>query len=280
VTSDLPCWALELGRQPLALCARHGLMRVYQLDLETGARTIEREVKVTQGVETSIGGTAYYPPALMIDATCDGRAAVGYCVRDATGTYRTFDAPPHGTKGTALVFPGEVIYTLPDATGALELRRAGTKDQRGAPLDTAQRVIFSADAMERVHATIQFDPTATSQSDAPIRLSGVVRLSSAVRMFHGPNPFAPAHASPMNHAVDLPLDGTGPRSFSVPGVIATAGLHALRLDRGKLYESADGWATWYEVAPPPTGVPTDLDGAMCDDRGCLFGGWARVGWDR
>jgi hypothetical protein len=228
-------------------------------------------VKVTQGgAANHIGSTDVYPQTLMITATCDGRADAGYCVRDAVGTYRTFDAPPQGMKGRVFVFPGEVIYAIPEATGAVEMVRVGT----------GQRVTLSADAMKVVNATLHVDPAANSPRNMPFTTTGIVRLPSAVRMFHGPNPFEPAPASPMNHALDLPLDGTAPRTFSVPGIIATAGRHALRLDGGKLYESADAWATWREVSPPPTGAPADLDGAMCDERGCLFGPWARVGWDR
>ncbi|CAN5925333.1 hypothetical protein BH11MYX4_BH11MYX4_24520 [soil metagenome] len=272
VKSDLQCSALELGSQPLALCTQLGaLMQVYRLDLDTGARVLEREVKVTQGVATQIGGTGnMYPQTLMIAATCDGRADTGYCVRDVAGDFRTFDAPPQGTKGTVFIFPGEAIYAIPDATGAIEMRRAGT----------SERVTFRAEVMKPLNATLGVDPGSTRPPDLPFTTSGIVRLPTSIRMFHGPNPFKPAPASPMNHALDLPLDGTGPRILSVPGIIATAGLHALRLDGGKLYESADGWGSWHEVAPPPTGVPADLDGAMCDRRGCLFGAWARVGWDR
>jgi hypothetical protein len=270
VRGDLSCAAVEVERQPLLLCAQLGTsMLVYRLDLETGARVLEREVKVTQGVATHIGMGNMYPQAVMIAATCDGRADAGYCVRDVTGAYHTFDAPPQGTKGSVFIFPGEVIYALPDATGAIELQRAGT----------SERVTFSAETMKPLNATLGVDPGAT-MPDLPFTTSGIARLPTRIRMFHGPNPFRPAPASPMNHALDLPLDGARPTILSVPGVIATAGLHALRLDGGKLYESADGWATWHEVAPPPTGVPADLDGAMCDERGCLFGAWARVGWER
>lgn len=210
-----------------------------------------------------------YPQTLMVAATCDGRADAGYCVRDATGAFHSFGAPPQGTNGTLFIFPGEAIYAVSDATGAIELRRAGT----------SERVTFSAESMRPLNATLGLDPGSTNP-DLPFTTSGIVRLPTRIRMFHGPNPFKPAPPSPMNHALDLPLDGTGPSIVSVPGVIATAGFHSLRLDGGKLYESADGWGTWHEVAPPATGVPADLDGAMCDERGCLFGPWARVGWER
>lgn len=272
VKSNFACAATQLERQPLVVCMELGvLMQVYRLDLDTGGRVLEREVKVTQGIANRIGGTGnLYPQTLMVSATCDGRADAGYCVRDATGSYRSFDAPPQGTKGMVLIFPGEALYLVPDSAGSVEVLRAGT----------SERVTFSAEAMKPLNATLGVSSSSTTVHDLPFTTSGFVRLPTLIRMFHGPNPFTPPSAPPMNHALDLPLDGSGPKLFSVPGVIATAGLHALRLDGGKLYESADGWGTWHEVAPPPTGVPADLDGAMCDERGCVLGAWARVGWDR
>lgn len=81
--------------------------------------------------------------------------------------------------------------------------------------------------------------------------------------------------------VDLSFDPRASIAITpVTGVVAVAGPHALRLDSGKLYETDDGWTTWTEIEPPPTGAPPDLARAMCSPSGCVLGPWARIGWRR
>ena len=142
--------------------------------------------------------------------------------------------------------------------------------------------MFDAAGMTEVNTSLHWDAETRLHKRGPLfSESGAVLTGSSLRLFEIPDPFRPMPAAPVSYAIDLALDGSGRVSLiSAPGVVVTAGLHGLRLDAGKLYETSDGWATWFETAPPPTGAPRDLGGATCDERGCLLGPWARIGWER
>jgi len=114
---------------------------------------------------------------------------------------------------------------------------------------------------------------------AKATIEGTLGTDRGIDMFYGPNPFEPITEPATSLVVHVPLDPTVAATISrVSGVIASAGMHALRLYRGKLYDTSDGWATWREVQPPPSGALSDLADAMCTDAGCLVGPWARIGW--
>lgn len=60
--------------------------------------------------------------------------------------------------------------------------------------------------------------------------------------------------------------------------VVHAGPNAIGRSRdGRLYQSEDHGATWYEVAPPPSGVEA-LDFLGCSTAGCDLGAFYRVGW--
>ena len=68
--------------------------------------------------------------------------------------------------------------------------------------------------------------------------AGALRTPTSLRLFYIPNPFVPLPKAPVSYALDLPLDcNSGPRLISTTGVVAAAGIHGLKLDNSKLYET-------------------------------------------
>jgi hypothetical protein len=265
VGSDETCYAAAATRQPLLVCVQPpDRVRVYRVDLDSGERVLEREVRTQERFDGP--PRDLYPEAIFVRATCESGKG-GVCVRGPDGLYHTQVLPP-GDERKVLVFPDDVVQMGPDGAGGIALWHAKGRSRS-----------FSAAQMKDVTAALGWD--LPPKSDLPYVDNGALLLGSTLRLFESPNPFKPLPASPTCHALDVPLDGAdGPRLNSVPGVIVTAGPHALRLDKGKLYETNDGWTTWYEVPAPPGGVPDDLAGATCDARGCLLGPWVRVGWEK
>ena len=265
------CEGRVLSGRPLLVCMTLGTrLRVFRIDLDTGKRSLENEVNVTQGMARQIGNAqGYYPETVFITASCEGDARGDVCVRGSDGHYSTFKLPD---SGNPYIFPGEVIQAKQDGRGGLCLSR----------LSNGKVYAFDATAMQEVNTTLHWDAEARSGKKFPTFIeSGALLTRSSLRLFYIPNPFEPLPSSPVSYAIDLPLDGSGKvRLLQASGVVVAAGAHGLRLDAGKLYETNDGWMTWYEVASPPSGAPENLAGATCDDRGCLFGPWARIGWQR
>jgi hypothetical protein len=275
------CGPKVLSGKPLLVCTTLGSrLRVLRLDLVTGARTAEVDVRVTQGQAYQVGDApVFYPQTLFITSNCRGDATGGLCIRDSDGSYATFHFPGGKSwfgadardRGAPYVFPGEMLLLRLDAAGALSVFRGS---------DGAQ-YHFDASTLRAASTALRWAEAAKGAGMPPFLEAGALRTPTSLRLFYDPNPFQPLPAAPLSYALDLALDGTGQaRLLPAPGVVAAAGAHGLRLDRDKLYETNDGWSTWYEVAPPPSGVPSSLAGARCDDRGCTLGPWTRIGWER
>jgi hypothetical protein len=265
------CSASSLDDTPHVVCFELGKrLDIHRLDLATGALTPERSLVVKSGFARHIGAVAsMYPHTLIVMATCDGDATTGaVCVRDDRGAWTTFPAP--GPKDTMLPFPGEVLLVAELPDGALELRSAGRPE----------RHVFPPAEVAAMRSALGVTAAPPKGQMPPVVSAGYLRTAEGVRNFHVPNPFAPITKA-VSYAVDLALDGRSPPSITpVEGVVAVAGMHGLRLASGKLWETNDGWKTWYEVDPPPTGAPRDLGGAMCSEAGCVIGPWVRLGWQR
>jgi hypothetical protein len=123
------------------------------------------------------------------------------------------------------------------------------------------------------------DPGTRTDPEIPeFDYRGSLRTQRGVRRFYTRSATLPALATQVSHAIDYPLAGGEPTITTVPGTVVFAGDHALRGSGGKLYESVDGWETWREIAPPPTGMP-DLRYASCTHDGCITQAWIRIGWN-
>lgn len=265
------CWGETLGRTAIEACASLAArLEVFRLDLDTGARTLERAVQVTHGVATFVGANRdAYPKTVFIAASCDGDPSGGFCVRGADGTFRSFTPAPW-PRSTTWVFPDEVLYTRRQGDGGIDLARASTQEE----------VHFTAAQMAPIGEVLSGPASAAPLTEGlPFAFTGSLLRPRLLRHFHGPNPRRPLPPSPRSYALDFPTDGRPPVLREVAGVVVSAGEHALRLDGNRLYESSDGWDTWVEIEPPPTGVPQNLAGAMCNEIGCLFGAWVRLGWN-
>jgi hypothetical protein len=268
------CSAIDMGGAPFIGCFALGQrMSLFRVDLATRSAALERTIEVKNGFATHMGAVAgTYPVTQMVAASCDGDAKKGICVRDARGEWRSFPVPSASAKlrrQTVLPFPGELLLLSWTEAGRMVLESVGTSERR----------VFEPPETDRMQAELGLTPGDAGTGELSVVETGTLRTADGIRMFHGPSPFKETgrHES---YALDVPLTkGKLLAVKRVSGVVAPAGLHALRLDDGKLWETHDAWATWTEVAPPPTGVPADLGGAMCDDRGCVVGAWARLGWD-
>ncbi len=278
IAPENSCGAAVLSGQTSVVCMDLGAhLRIFRADLDTGDLTLERDIAVTKGVARQMGtARVWYPRALFITASCDGDAEAGVCVRGRDGSYQTHDFP---APDSSYIFPGEVIQIKRDGSGGIELWGASSE----------KRCAFDAKQMKEASTALGWDLAAKPGAERHESLesiafieAGALRTATSLRQFYIPNPLVPLPKSPVSYALDLPLNcDSGPRLISTTGVVAAAGIHGLRLDNGKLYETSDGWATWHEVIPPPSGVPADLGGAECDESaGCLFGPWARIGWQQ
>jgi hypothetical protein len=269
--ADGLCSASTLDGAPHVLCFKLGKrLDIHRVDLATGALTLEHSLVVKSGFARHIGSVnSMFPATLMVMATCDGDATTGaVCVRDDRGAWATFPAPD--PKETMLAFPGELLLVSEQPDGSLELKRAGRPE----------RHVFPPAEITAMRSALGVTATPGKGQMPPVVNAGYLRTAEGVRNFNVPNPFAPITKA-VSYAVDLSLEGRSPPSVtSVEGVVAVAGMQGLRLANGKLWETNDGWKTWYEVEPPPTGAPRDLGGAMCFEAGCVVGPWARVGWQR
>jgi hypothetical protein len=274
---DEGCEAAMLPGQPVLICFAMGTrLRTARLDLATGTTRLERTIDVKQGVAQRLGSwPGAYPTALLASATCEGDGEGGFCIRDDRGMWSTFPKLPIGVQ--PLPFPGELLGISYDHENAVRLYRGAVLVRTFAVPEI--KPVWDAMGGAARSAGGE-DGTGSAKAMPDVSMTGVLRTPTGIRLFYGPNPFQPIVRG-RSYALDLPLDPNAPPSLaSVDGVVAPAGKHALQLAGGKLWESNDGWKTWYEVDPPPTGVPGDLAGAMCSDRGCLLDGWARIGWQR
>jgi hypothetical protein len=267
VPGDESCGAAWIAGQSLLLCFELGTrLSVFRVDIPTGRIALERKIQIHRGVARHLGATDTFPTTLMAAASCEGDAEAGLCVRGSDGSWTNHPPPP--TLGRLLVFPTEVIALVPSVADAWELRVTG-KPAR----------VFSAAETRRFSETIG----AVGKDAAEMRttLAGVLRTATGLRMFHTSNPMKPVSGDGDSYALDLPFDRAKPASIEhVPGVVACAGTHGLRLAAGQLWETNDAWQTWRPVEPPPTGrTPRDLAAAMCSENGCVLGAWARIGWN-
>ncbi len=261
------CGPVLMENQPLFACVALGKrLSVFQVGLDRGALVPERTIEVNRGVASELGTVrGVFPSTLVASASCEGDAKAGLCVRDKTGHWATYPKP--SGKYRVLPFPGEVLVMKGGAPDDLQVSNAD-----GSLIRT-----FPAAQMESLSRSMGIS---NDGHDTSLVLTGVLRTAGGLRMFHGRNPLRES-AKPTSYAIDLPFDPRLPPTVTaVDGDVAVAGLHGLRLSGGKLWETDDGWNHWYEVPPPPTGVPRELAGAMCSGSGCLIDGWARIGWQQ
>lgn len=261
----------SVGR-PLLLCVGPSL-RVLRVDLDSGERSPELDVQPKVFTQHFGPVTGYHPRTLAVDTDCRGEAGGSFCVRDSDGSYATHALPAVPEKsGIRYVFPGELMPASRSADGSIWFWRASE----------GKRYVFAPAQLKEVSVALGWDTETPAAKKAP-KFTEVAALltPSGLRTFYIPSLFEPLPEHPAGYAIDWALDGSGKvRLTDVRGVVAPIGAHALRVDKGKLYETNDGWSTWYEVEAPPTGVPDNFAGATCDYRGCLLGPWARIGWER
>jgi hypothetical protein len=267
VPRDEGCGVAPIFGQMLLLCFQLGTrLSVSRVDVSTGRVSLERTIQIRRGVAQHLGTTDTFPTTLMATSSCDGDAEAGLCVRNREGVWT--DYPPFPKVGRLLVFPnGLVTFGGSDVEGWRV--QASGKPTR----------VFPAGETRPLLAAMGI--TGKDSSQMRTVLSGALRTATGIRLFHTPNPMLPVSGDGDSYALDLPFDSARPPSIEhVPGVVACAGMHGLRLAGGRLWETNDAWHSWRPVEPPPTGrVPRDLAAAMCFDSGCVLGVWARIGWN-
>lgn len=265
-------WLSSRGLRVACVSLRR--VSVLRVDLQTGAATPEPGVEVRKGNAHNIGGGhSLYPDSLFIDVSCDGTEDGRYCTRNADGTWTTHAAPPK--DGRNLPFEDDALFLRETPQGNYEMLgdRRPPRVYPSAEIDAA----YAAMGVPRPRAT-QGAHSASGQA-LQLVLAGVMHAGTSLRLFHGSSPFEAAPAKPASFVMVFPFDPKEHVTVErVSGVVAFAGRRGLRLADGALWETADGWRTWTQVEPPPTGVPVDLAGAMCGDSGCRAGAWVRIGW--
>lgn len=262
-----------LDDAPHVFCMQLGKsMRIYTLDLESGATTLVATWESKNDTTATFMGAAanVYPRSIMVAAACAGDSAADKsCVLDARGNWHDFARP---ATGKIMPFPGELLAMGSTPDDGIELKNLATGAHR----------TYSGAEVAPLFAALGIDP-----KQKPTVLSfkmvdaGMLRIPDGIRAFEIPNPFTPTAPKAESAYVDYTFNPHTPLTITkVDGVVAPAGLHGLRLSGGKLWETSDGWTTWNAVEPPPTGVPADLAGASCSEVGCVLGPWVRIGWDR
>lgn len=239
-----------------------------RVDLHTGVATIDRAIEGEEVRSYDVQVDARIDPsAIHTTLGCD--LGPGHCVRDAKGVWSNHaEVDPFG-RTHWLSFLGEDVRLDEDLRGNLVLSsdRRGTRTFTSTELDQLAKTLNAPRHLE--------DPV----HESPVVLTFELQTAAGIRRIYSPNPLLPMPAAPFTSWVDLSFDPKVPITIDhIAGVAAVAGRRALRLAEGRLWETADGFHTWHEVAPPPTGVPSDLAAAFCTESGCVLGPWARIGW--
>jgi hypothetical protein len=264
---DEMCGVAMIGGQIFLECAALGKrLSVFRVDLATERTILDRTVEVNRGFALNLGLSEAYPRTFWVAATCDGDADRGICVRDKNGVWLTLPPPPKGAQ--LFVSSSDALVSIRSPRGELELQVNGKT-----------RRVFAAAEIRRVEEAMGV-ASASKEHPPSVVQTGFLRTTTGLRIFFTPNSWKPTEGDGDSYALDLPLDQhVAPSLIHVAGVVAAAGAYGLRLSKGQLSETSDGWQTWHAVEPPPpTGTPRDLGGTQCFEHGCILGIWARIGW--
>ncbi len=253
-----PCTALRAGPDVGFACARGSGTTLYLFDPPLGIRALW----------TLPPGAAVVPQpsgALVVDATCAGRAAPGaHCVLFPDGTRREIAASGDVGRERVVALSGAraavVVPPLGEVKGRLTLVGPGGETTT-RPLELAEDTLVAAGTWLTAFSQAG-DDLITGWVQAPSALQGIAIEPSTGRVT--------ALGSPRSEPT-----------------IAVVGREALVLDPAKMvfHETTDGGATWGRVEPPDvgaTGGTSTRPTLRCGALGCVAdaesGTWTRIGW--
>ncbi|MEP7120455.1 MAG: hypothetical protein ABJE95_06085 [Byssovorax sp.] len=284
---DLPCEALRVGDDVVAVCALPRRPSIVVAHLADGHPTIERTFPVEGPFYAGDEGT------LIFGGSCDGaRMRLAACVRDRHGVWRDHGVDPAlipaadaGTDGGArpaldagadggapdpsaiarwivrddgrpmALVGGRNPGTFDPETGAVHAWKKG-EDEKTFPSDIVRALEPPATSSKRGGTTLL--DRRWSMSDGVLRgwldTGQIVKIRSTGE-----------------------LERT---SFVFPRA-ATAGAFGFAIDpQERAFQTLDHGETWTEVAPPPVArVIKSGVAARCSPLGCELGVWLRLGWD-
>jgi hypothetical protein len=287
--SDLPCEALRVGDDVLAVCALPRRPSIVVSHLANGHPTIERTFPVEGPFYAGDDGS------LVFGGSCDGaRMRLSACVRDATGAWHE-----HGVDAS--------LVTVADAGPKLALSvdaGASFGADAGVP-DPSAIVRWVVRDGGRPLALVggknpgTFDPESGAlrawKKDADARSIP----SDILRALNPPSPGGKRGGGTIldrrwsmsdgvlrgwletGQLVKIRSSGEVERSAFLFPRAATAGAFGFAIDsQARSFQSIDHGETWTEVASPP-GAHVIKSGAeaRCSPLGCDLGVWLRLGWD-
>lgn len=276
------CQLMEQGADRLLLCAEistEGMSyEVFALDVTTGRLVSEKKERIVLAEST---GSVNVGPAsgiedgafLVTSRTCEGAASREHvCERRPGGVWKTRKLS--GEPAQIYLFQGRA-YALAQRPP----RPAAAQELVVRDLDTDAETVFAADTVAAFRSAIGASRPPTAAANVQINADPIVLGAASprpglLRLTYSAAPFAPSGGSRSFADFDLAT-----RRIAVTPISASsafAGQRALGVQGGKLVESHDGGATWTEVEPPPTGVPSEID--TCARLGCVASPWIRVGW--
>jgi len=257
------CAALPIGRGYGFSCGDGDETRLFEFVPPFAVRPL-RAFSGARYVASSGNGL------LVVRGACDARpeqSPGAYCIRGNDGGFRTIRVTGDlGVERVVALSDGRVAVIIPPRLGApgfISLIDTQGKEQRVAL---------------KLPASI---PGADGLLERGLWLDGFIETSPGLLSgwVAGSEPFV---------GVRVALDGNvqaGPVKNSIDRALLS-GRHALLVGRtGRTQESSDGGTEWSEVE-----LPSEFDGAReprgearlqgCSEIGCVFGGFARVGFTR
>ncbi len=282
---DLPCEALRVGDDVLAVCALQRRPSVVVSHLASGHPTIERTFPVEGPFYAGDEGS------LIFGGSCDGsRMRLAACVRDAAGVWHDHGVDPS-------------LVTAADA-GAKPVQAldAGADAGAGAP-DPSAVVRWVVREGGRPLALVggknpgTFDPESGAlrawkkDEDAKSFPSDIVRALEPERGGGKVRAILDRRWSMSDgvlrgwldsgQVVKIQASGEVARSAFVFPRAAAAGSFGFAInEQERSFQSIDHGETWTEVASPPVGRAIRFASpSRCSPLGCDLGAWLRLGWD-
>jgi hypothetical protein len=289
--SDLPCEALRVGEDVVAVCAAPRRPSIVVSHLAEGQPSIERTFPVDGPFYAGDEGT------LIFGGSCDGaRMRLSVCVRDRHGAWRDHGVDPAliaGADAGAKPALDAGARPSPDAGADLGLpdpnaivrwivrddgrpialvggKNPGTFDPESGALRAWKKAedtkTFPSDILRALDP-----PTSSSRRGG----SGIVdrRWSMSDGVLRG--------WLDTGQIVKIRSTGEVERTSFVFPRAATAGAFGFAIDaQERAFQTIDHGETWTEVAAPPVArvIKSNVP-ARCSPLGCELGAWLRLGWD-
>lgn len=298
---DLPCEAMRVEGDVLAVCARAGKPSIVVSQLEKEPR-IERTFQ-TDGVFSASpdGALAFSGPCGAPKPSGFGQVA---CVRDTSGEWHEIRPEPPGQGDIDPSFPNPtlpridpIVRWIPRADGTAASIGPGKRPSTIDVLTSRRYSVHlpdlpkaTADALQRATR-----PVSLGSIDGGHLIDRQWSLSERGGLRGWADNGVSIEIMPDDGAAELGMEEVKPLEKSSkeaprPAVslssftfekASTAGSFGFGLTRdARVWQSTDSGASWAEVAAPPIAKgSTRIDIRACSALGCDLGAWLRFGWE-